>query len=61
MKKKDRTTLGLTFGISPVFPLKKTRRFPSPPHERVGFIGIKFDKIFFPWKALKKLLRQIGY
>jgi hypothetical protein len=31
-----------SFGSSAIFFPTKTRRFPSPPHERVGFIGIKF-------------------
>jgi hypothetical protein len=40
---KAELTSDLSFGSSAVFSPKKTRRFPSPPHERVGFIGIKFD------------------
>jgi hypothetical protein len=32
----------------------KTRRFPPPPHEGFGFIGIKFFITeFFLWKAFK--------
>ena len=35
----------------------KTRRFPYPPHERFGFIGIKFFGIILLWEALKSWMR----
>jgi hypothetical protein len=38
--KKAELTVGLSFGSSAIFVLK-IRCFPSPPHERFGFIGIK--------------------
>jgi len=45
--KKAELTSGLSFGSSAIFSPKKTRRFPSPPRERVGVIGIGFFEIIF--------------
>jgi hypothetical protein len=37
--KESRATLNSSFGSPAFFSPEKTRRFPSPPHEGVGFIG----------------------
>ena len=34
-------------------------RIPSPPHERVGFIGIEIFGTIFLWEALKSWMRLI--
>jgi hypothetical protein len=50
------------FGNSAIFFPKKTRRFPSPPHERVGFIGVKFLIFgFYFFGGPLKHLSQRGY
>jgi len=46
LKTKSRAAITTSFGSSAIFSLK-IRRFPSPPHERFGFVGIKFSTIEF--------------
>ncbi len=41
--KKADPAKGFSFGSSAIF--LKTRRFPTPSHERIGFVGNKFSNL----------------
>jgi hypothetical protein len=46
-----------SFGSSAIFFPTKTRRFPSPPHERVGFIG----RILFVFGIQDDHIRELDF